>query len=70
MRKMLLVAITLTLMTSAVAQADEVVEVYIGENHCQGVSSKLTERAQTIAEEKCLKITGYPNAKLIGEPVY
>ena len=32
MRKMLLVAITLTLMTSAVAQADEVVEVYIGEN--------------------------------------
>jgi hypothetical protein len=64
--KLLFLAATL----STAAMASELIVVQEFVRHCREQPSRVNENAQTQSEEKCLLITGYPNAKMMGTPVY
>lgn len=64
--KILFLALTL----STAAMASEVVVIQESASFCNNETPGLEKKAQIKAEAKCLLITGYPNAKMIGTPVY
>lgn len=65
----LLFAVTLALFAATAAQARNLIVVEAVIKHCleKDPTQTLIGQLNAKAEEKCIQVTGYPNAKLIGD---